>query len=150
LLQKWHPRDVVQRVWDENATEPRESVFYSAFSTDDPSPSSCSYPERCVRGGMLIAREHWIHRQDEPLAVRRTAYEFDDARADMRGHGFLGFGKVRTVDLDSYAETITTFDHATVDDGRYPFAGLPQDQWTITPILKVAPDAVKGVVLPAP
>ncbi len=39
------------------------------------------------------AREHWIHRQDEPSAVRRTAYEFDDLRTGLRGRGLLGFGK---------------------------------------------------------
>ncbi len=66
----------------------------------------------------------------------------------LRGRGLLGFGKVRAVDVDSFAETITLFDHGTVDDGLYPFAGLPRDVWRITPILKTSPDPAGGVVLP--
>ena len=135
LLQKWQPRDVIVRVWDEHAEEPRETVFYGPFPSDNPSPSTCTYPSRCLRQGMTAAREHWIHRNEAPAAIRRTAYEFDDARSDQRGRGFLGFGKVRVVDLDSFAETITTFDHATLDDGRYPYANVPADVWRITPIL---------------
>ncbi len=148
LLQEWEPNDVMVRVWDEHSPEPRETVFYSPFTTETPAPSTCTYPTRCLRGGTVVAREHWIHRQDEPSAVRRTAYEFDDLRMGLRGRGLLGFGKVRAVDVDSFAETITLFDHGTVDDGLYPFAGLPRDVWRITPILKTSPDPAGAVVLP--
>ena len=34
LVQKWRPGDVVVRVRDQGALRPRESVFYSALSTD--------------------------------------------------------------------------------------------------------------------
>ncbi len=150
LLQQWEPRDLLVRVRDEHSPEPRESVFYSPFTTDSPSPSTCSYPSRCLRGGTVVAREHWIHRQDAPGAVRRTAYDFDDLRTDVRGRGVLGFGRVRAVDLDSFAETITLFDHATLDGGLYPFAGLAREVWRITPILRTSPDPDGGVVLPLP
>ncbi|MFO0591159.1 MAG: FG-GAP-like repeat-containing protein [Polyangiaceae bacterium] len=149
LLQKWQPHDVITRVRDDIGDGLRESVFYEAFPSDTASPAMCAYPQRCPRQGMLTAREHWVHRQDEPASIRRTAYSFEDPRSDVRGRGFLGFGTVRSVDLDSYAATITLYDNVTTDaNGRYPLAGLPGDVWRITPILRTAVDADDSVVLP--
>ncbi|MEZ4310013.1 MAG: FG-GAP-like repeat-containing protein [Polyangiaceae bacterium] len=149
LLQVWKPYDRVVRVGDEPFAEPRESIFYSAFPGDTPSPSTCEHPARCIRHGAVVAREHWVHRHDVPSAVRRTAYEFDDLRADQRGRGVLGFARVRVVDLDSFAETITSLDPITSDGGLYPFAGLPRDEWNITPILPTSTDPSGGVLLPS-
>ncbi|MEZ4306433.1 MAG: FG-GAP-like repeat-containing protein [Polyangiaceae bacterium] len=148
LQQQWAPHDVITAVFDQPGTEPRESIFYSPFTTDNPSPADCTYPSVCVRRGMTTAREHWTHRQDEPGSIRRMAYEFDDPRSGAAGRGFLGFGKVRVVDLDSFAETVTYFDHATVDGGLFPFAGTPSDIWRITPILKTETGPLGGVILP--
>ncbi|MEO7592068.1 MAG: hypothetical protein ABI134_12720, partial [Byssovorax sp.] len=97
----------------------RESILYSNTQFADVS-ATCKYPQRCMRQGFAVVREHDIY-QGADLAksgppMRRHLYNYEDPRFDVRGRGFLGFGTVREWDADRGAETTTTYDNSTSDD----------------------------------
>ena len=68
----------------------------------------------------------------------RRFYAYEAPRTDLRGRGFLGFGKVRVWDPDRGRETTTTYDHETRDRQVYPYALLPKEVLEVTPILEQA------------
>ena len=46
-------------------------------------------------------------------------YFYDSARIQAGGHGFLGFESLKTVDIETGVETLTTYSQ------RYPYVGMP-------------------------
>lgn len=129
--------DILTGIQDEGHVRPREQVFYSPdWSDGSPAPPSCTYPQRCLRHGLLVVREHRVDQGAAVGGYRRALYEYDDPRVDLRGRGFLGFGRQRIRDPDRPAETTITFDHQTEVDGIYPYAGLPATVTHAVPILE--------------
>ena len=143
------PVDVVIEVGDQFVGEyAREKIFYSEHWSDKPKAASCVFPQRCIKHGMTVVREHWLWQGERVNEYRKLAYEYQDPRMDMHGRGFLGFGKFVERDLDRWSQTITTFDHATSLAGKYPYAGLPKTVEHIAPIFEEAPNAFP-FILPA-
>lgn len=50
------------------------------------------------------------------------SYTYADGRHDLSGRGWLGFGSVTTVDHQTQAKTIRTYDNVTKVGSAYPFA----------------------------
>ena len=117
----------------------REAVVYSNKQLP---PGSCTYPQHCIGQGFAVVAEHDIYEgadvQTMGPHLRRQLFNYEDARSDLRGRGFLGFGTVRQWDADRAAETITTYDNATSDDNGihlvYPGAMRPKTVLRVVPM----------------
>ena len=62
---------------------------------------------------------------DSPKAYN---YSYADARRDLRGRGWLGFGSVTSTNLQTGEATTTAFDNGTALKAAYPFAKRPYMQ----------------------
>ncbi|WP_437528767.1 FG-GAP-like repeat-containing protein [Sorangium sp. So ce726] len=133
LIQQSTVIDVVEAVLDEGGT-PREEIDYARQWTDAPEAATCAYPQVCHRRGFPVVRKQIVHGGTGTQMSRYFSYE--DPRSDLRGRGFLGFGKVRVWEPQIPRETVTTFDHATRIGTRYPFAGRPATVMVATPVLE--------------
>ena len=121
--------------------EAREAIVYSnaPFASGG---ATCTYPQRCMREGFAVVREHDVYQgadvQASSAPRRRYFYNYEDPRFDVRGRGFLGFGTVRRWDADRGAETTTIYDNATADDNGihlvYPGALRPKSVLQVVPI----------------
>nr|WP_241847712.1 FG-GAP-like repeat-containing protein [Streptomyces sp. CB02009] len=132
--------DRLTRITDQGAPNPQYSVYYSSqWNSDDSYPigdnHSCAYPLRCIRTGMVVAKQ-----VDSPQGTQH--YAFMDPVSDLRGRGFLGFGKMRILDPARPSETILTFNNETrvtmpfpLLGERYPYAFTPAKVTVATPIM---------------
>jgi hypothetical protein len=140
LLQKPGQIDVVRGIWDDLVGEhAREVLEYSHQWSDNPEPATCAFPQRCVRHGIPVVREHRTWQGERVGRYRTLRYAYEDPRVDLQGRGFLGFGKVRVRDEDRLSETTITFAHHVNFFGFYPYAGLPKTVTHIAPILEESP-----------
>ena len=97
--------DRLETVMDEATVWPREQVTYSSQWSDKPEAvTACTYPQNCLKRGFPVVREvdSWdavVNPKNaqalEPANVHQQFYSYEDPVSDMRGRGFLGFGKVR-------------------------------------------------------
>jgi RHS repeat-associated protein len=115
----------------QNPDHAREKVIYSTIWSPSPNIAQCSHPQRCMRRGFNVVREHDVYQGQDVVAVTGTSYQrhlfnYEDPRFDVHGRGFLGFGTVRHWEPDRVAETITTYDNATSEGGIYPYALRPK------------------------
>lgn len=145
LLQSRDPSDVITSVWDEDALAPREEVVYERKAS---AGSTCAYPQRCIRHAMEVVTEHRVNPQPPQTGVRRRQYTYEDPRLDMRGGGFLGYGKVRVFDPDNFSESTTAYDLDTNENGYFYRAGRSARVTTITPILEEP--IAEGTPIPVP
>ena len=109
----------------------REKVTYSTSWSPWPEQGACAHPQRCMKHGFMVVREHDVYQGKESLPrlgtqYRRTLYNYEDPRFDVHGRGFLGFGTVRQWEPGRGTETITTYDHETRVGGFYPYAFKPK------------------------
>src|SRR5512132_3386174 len=119
----------------------RETIVYSNAPFTDMG-TICRYPQRCMRQGFTVVREHDVYQGPEVATsgppVRRHLFTYEDPRFDVRGRGFLGFGTVRQWDVARAAETTTTYDNATSDDNGlrlvYPGALKPKTVLRVVPM----------------
>jgi YD repeat-containing protein len=122
---------------DESPGHAREKVTYSTSWSPQPEPGTCAHPQRCMRQGFTVVREHDVYQGRDTLGdtlapggvdpqYQRHLYNYEDPRYDVHGRGFLGFGTVRHWDAARLAETITTYDHETSVNGYYPYAMRPK------------------------
>jgi RHS repeat-associated protein len=127
--------DRIAAVFDEGDTidpdHAREKVTYSTSWSPSPEQGICAHPQRCMRHGFAVVREHDLYQGADAHAFSGTQYQrhlynYEDPRHDVHGRGFLGFGVVRHWEPERVAETITTYDHTTSSNGVYPFAMRPQ------------------------
>jgi hypothetical protein len=51
-----------------------------------------------------------------------TSYTYGNAKVDLSGRGFLGFGSVSATDLQTYLKTLTYY------NSNYPYTGMPTQQ----------------------
>jgi hypothetical protein len=111
----------VNNAGDPGDTDPtaRETVVYSNAQLPDMG-ANCVYPQRCMRQGFAVVREHDVYQGPDVKAsgppLRRHLFTYEDPRLDVRGRGFLGFRTVRVWDVARAAETTTTYDNATSED----------------------------------
>ncbi|MFS8069032.1 MAG: FG-GAP repeat domain-containing protein, partial [Byssovorax sp.] len=133
----------VHNAGDPGDTDPsaRETIVYSNAQLPD-TGAHCTYPQRCMRQGFAVVREHDVYQGPEVATsgapVRRHLFTYEDPRFDVRGRGFLGFGTVREWDVARAAETTTTYDNATSDDNGlrlvYPGALRPKSVLRVVPM----------------
>lgn len=105
------------------------SVYQDVLPGETRAP--CAYPVTCTRPHMLLVREIAEDTGDGNQPAR-TSFDYFDARLNLTGRGFLGFGRRRIVENVSGAITTLRYDNVTstpVDSSspskvrRYPFAG---------------------------
>jgi RHS repeat-associated protein len=146
LLQKPGQVDVVRAIGDSVTKDPREVIHYSNQWSDAPESAACSFPQRCIRHGMPVVREHWTWQGSDVGQYRKVLYDYQDPRVDLHGRGFSGFGKVRVRDVDRGSETSITYNHGKRDGTIYPEAGLPKTVTHVAPILEGAPPSLPATV----
>ena len=137
--------DRLQFVSDEQTSWAREEIKYSNEWSDRPDHKgdySCAYPLHCIRRGFpvvrsVLSRAHLVDADfiEVQVGARWLSYSYEDPVSDLRGRGFLGFGTFHVWDSRRPMETITKFDHRTVDNGIYPGAFRPRSVTTVVPIL---------------
>ena len=144
LVQQPSYPDRLALVSDAGTSWPRVDVHYSSAWTDHPEKMgdyTCSYPQVCRRRGQVVVRQvgssaHLVNRTADAATPRSLYYSYEDPVSDLRGRGFLGFGTFRTWDPDRPAETVVTFSHRQLVDGKYyPGVGRPATVTTAVPIL---------------
>ncbi|MET7458400.1 FG-GAP-like repeat-containing protein, partial [Streptomyces sp. NPDC005574] len=141
LTQDASEPDRIIKVGDKDASWDREVVEYSNDFTDRPQDEAghaCDAPLVCVKRGMpvvrkLTSRENAFQSGD-PSVV--TFYDYADPVAHRR-QGFLGFGTVHSWTPSRPRQVTTKYDVRTSLDGghHYPFASMPHEVTTVTPIL---------------
>jgi RHS repeat-associated protein len=131
-LQDEATRDLVVGISDENSDLREKIAYLPAERLPRAAQAACRYPQRCIRQGIDVVREH------ARVGAGRHFYAYEDPRADLRGRGFLGFGKVRVWDAYRGTETTTTYDHTTRDHEIYPYALLPTEVLVVMPIVEQA------------
>ncbi len=94
--------------------------------------AECAWPARCVRDPGPLVREHRVLQVTPGGPIKsegRTEYTYSDARRDVRGRGWLGFGH-RQISEYHGADALVRFtdltydNHTQVNSSYYPFAGL--------------------------
>ncbi|MCK6551038.1 FG-GAP-like repeat-containing protein, partial [Myxococcota bacterium] len=131
---------LIESISDEDGAQPRERVEYTRVANHD-AATFCGYPQRCVRRGMVVVAAHERSNGGELGSYRRTEYAYEDPRSSALGSGFLAFAKVRSFDVDTGRETLTTFDLTTKFGDKWLFAQLPATTREIAPIFDPAADA---------
>lgn len=104
-------------------------IRYSATNAAPPTP--CPYPTYCgpTRGLWVVSGYDVDSGKLSGLGVKSFAVTYSDARQDLAGRGFLGFGK-RTIQDTAFLQTWTTeYDNVTRQGTAYPFAGIPKAEF---------------------
>ena len=58
--------------------------------------------------------------------TNQYSFTYADARNDLLGRGWLGFGQIQMTDHQTQKQTVTTYDNATRVGSAYPFAHRPK------------------------
>jgi hypothetical protein len=119
LLQKPGQVDVIKAIGDAVTKEPREIIHYSHQGSDAPEPAACAFPQRCIRHGMPVVREHWTWQGSEIGQYRKVLYEYQDPRVDLQGRGFLGSARCASATWIGGARRSSRFDHGKA--GRHVY-----------------------------
>ena len=101
--------------------------------------SGCQHPQRCLRRGVeVVARHQVLAAEDATEPSADFAYTYADARADVQGRGFLGFGRITRRDEVTATTTEERYENRLglmMCPGHvYPFAGLPVETRTTAPL----------------
>ncbi|MDX2054918.1 MAG: FG-GAP-like repeat-containing protein [Polyangiaceae bacterium] len=101
--------------------------------------TDCLYPQRCMKTGMDVVANHRAYASlnaSEPNYD--LSYRYEDARADVLGRGFVGFGRMYQTDRLSGAVTTDRFRNdlavAMCPGHVYPFAGQSVETNVETPL----------------
>ena len=104
----------------------RTEIRYAPMSSRDVyvPATDCTYPQRCVTGSRMLVRE--LRRDDGIGGMRSIELRYEDARVDLQGRGWLGFGRRWEIDPARGATTVIEVDNRTRDAATqsYPLAGL--------------------------
>jgi RHS repeat-associated protein len=119
-----------------------DEIDYQPLLSDAHTPAEqCFYPQRCMKRGVDIAVRHRVRpAEDSPDAALASwhIYTYDEARIDLVGRGFLGFGCFTDVDVLNDRLIETCFDHSEESASdlcpgyAYPKAGLPASVRVLT------------------
>lgn len=103
------------------------TVNYKSLAEADSGYSQgagCTYPQHCLTKGIEVVRRLDVN--EGMKGSRHYDYEYFDGRIDIRGRGFLGFGKRRVHERESDTVVTTEFDNQSRVGTLYPFLGLPR------------------------
>jgi hypothetical protein len=92
----------------------------------------CTFPTRSFIGSKWVVTEEIVA---DPTGTFSLYHRYGDARIDVQGEGFLGFGRHIVTDSRNGAITQTRYDftrttrrmNGTTPSYRYPFLGTPTD-----------------------
>lgn len=140
--------DRLKAVKDEGSVWPSEEVLYSTQLADKAEAlplAACAYPQRCPRGGMVVAREvryrdHLVNPVNWKTEYRRRQISYERPVSDVK-RGFLGYRARRDWDPLSGYEVVTEYDQQTavpVGVGQvpvYPYTLAPKRVTTVRPYL---------------
>ncbi|WP_426733429.1 RHS repeat-associated core domain-containing protein [Myxococcus faecalis] len=88
--------------------------------------TTCAWPQHCLRKGMWLVSEHLSDAGEHPMRVRQYSYE--DGRADLLGHGWIGFGAVTVREVAAGTQMRAEFDNQTRVGTGYPYAKEPRKE----------------------
>ncbi|NMO20009.1 hypothetical protein HPC49_21990 [Pyxidicoccus fallax] len=82
--------------------------------------TTCSYPQRCLRGGRWLVS---THRSDAGVghSQRVREYTYEDGRVDVQGRGWLGFAATTVSESAAGTTLRTEFDNHTRVGTHYPY-----------------------------
>jgi len=87
------------------------------------------YPSAKVNSKVWVVSSTWRRDDAHSTGIRydRTNYSYLNARRDLRGRGFLGFGGVTANQVDKGVITTTTYDLGSKEHAQsfYPYVGVP-------------------------
>jgi RHS repeat-associated protein len=157
--------DRLATVEDDGFSAPMEQFTYTRqWWGDAPEPAAqhdCAYPRSCSNRGFEVVRSHRVHSgtyKDGNERWRTLIHRYEGHKSDLRGRGALGFAVHKIWDRELGVETIRFFDNTTRVDATpgiaggefYPYAGSPQTEITVTPILPLPSLAALDTAIAAP
>lgn len=84
--------------------------------------TGCTFPVRCLRaGGQVVS----MYTRSAPGGLTYTFYDYEDARTDVQGRGYLGFGRRHEFQTDSGRDTNIEYGIGVRQHGAYPLAATP-------------------------
>ncbi len=98
----------------------------------------CSYPQHCANKGLWVVSQYtvtsdWVSdtAQTQTPPVNTFNYSYASGRSDLRGRGWLGFGRQTVTNVDTGTTTVTFFDNGSAPDEAstgtiYPQFGYPK------------------------
>ncbi len=93
---------------------------------------SCSFPQYCDKSGIDVVSRHEL---DKGTSVDLAfSHQYDTARTDVTGVGFVGMDKHVVRDLQTGAVTTTSYDHLTRINAVYTGHDRPFSRQTIIPL----------------
>ncbi|WP_170300498.1 RHS repeat-associated core domain-containing protein [Myxococcus fulvus] len=100
-------------------------------------PGTCTYPQYCGTRGMWVVGSYETDsgQGDVPeLPFRKYDVSYAEGRTDLRGRGWLGFGRRVVTDTATNATTTTVYDNVTRTGTLYLHAGSPKSETVSTPL----------------
>ncbi|MCP3170207.1 RHS repeat-associated core domain-containing protein [Myxococcus qinghaiensis] len=100
-------------------------------------PGTCTYPQYCGTRGMWVVGSYVTDSgQDNGPgpSTRRYDVSYAEGRTDLRGRGWLGFGRRVVTDTSTNATTTTVYDNVTRTGTLYLHAGSPKSETVSTPL----------------
>ncbi|WP_194869476.1 FG-GAP-like repeat-containing protein [Myxococcus sp. AB025B] len=100
-------------------------------------PGTCTYPQYCGTRGMWVVSSYAVDNgQDDVLEppFRKYDVSYAEGRTDLRGRGWLGFGRRVVTDTSTNATTTTVYDNVTRTGTLYLHAGSPKSETVNTPL----------------
>jgi RHS repeat-associated protein len=124
VLQRKGPAPALLEAVTGGPLTPEVRFVYKA-TPEVQTPGTCAYPQNCLRKGMWLVAEAAVKANVAstayPTGFNRTFYTYENGRFDLRGRGWLGFGRRVVVDEQTGATTMTEFDNtSTVADTQTP------------------------------
>jgi YD repeat-containing protein len=122
--------DVITRVVE--GTKEDHTVSWAPISNPDVHQrivSTCSFPMICQNTGIWVVSD--IASFDEEGGTRHYSYQYQDARSDALGRGWLGFSSRQETDSATGIVTTSTFDNITRKGSAYPYTSLPKTESSI-------------------
>jgi ABC-type transporter MlaC component len=119
--------DVITRVVE--GTKEDYTISWAPISNPDVHQRvvpTCSFPMICQNTGIWVVSD--IASFDEEGGTRHHSYQYQDARFDALGRGWLGFAGRQETDSATGIVSATTFDNVTRKGSAYPFAELPKTE----------------------
>ncbi|NTX11735.1 hypothetical protein HUA76_13120 [Myxococcus sp. CA056] len=100
-------------------------------------PGTCTYPQYCGTRGLWVVSSYAVDNgQDDVLEppFRKYDVSYAEGRTDLRGRGWLGFGRRVVTDTSTNATTTTVYDNVTRTGTLYLHAGSPKSETVNTPL----------------
>ncbi|MCY1015228.1 RHS repeat-associated core domain-containing protein [Pyxidicoccus sp. MSG2] len=91
---------------------------------------TCSYPQQCVASGQWVVVESGVDDGTGTSHFNTSFYSYEAGRVDLKGRGWLGFGKRTVHDTQTGATVVTTYNNQARNGTLYLRASAPVQEMT--------------------